>query len=109
MDLISRPEEILKELNRLHELINRNKKLVEENLSEFALQLNLMSLEAHETLLLEELKETNRQIILEYNKIISHLCKEIKTDGNNEENLRKILCYLDFMNQIVLEEYMKYF
>jgi len=51
----------LRELDRLHELINENRQLVDENPSEVALQLNLMSLEGRETSLLYELCESNKR------------------------------------------------
>jgi hypothetical protein len=65
MDDPRRPSSILRELDRLQELINENKQLVDENPSEIALQLNLMSLEAREMLLLEELAESNKRIALD--------------------------------------------
>jgi hypothetical protein len=52
--------------------------------------------------------------VYEYGKLIFSLCQKIgvrteKNDPNNEEDLRKILCYLDLMKPVVLEEYSKYF
>jgi len=61
MDELRRPSSILRELDRLHKLISENRQLVDENPSEVALQLNLMSLEGRETSLLYELCESNKR------------------------------------------------
>ena len=62
---LRRPGSILKELDRLEELINENRQLAIANPSEFALQLNLMSYENREKTLLEELNESNKRIFID--------------------------------------------
>jgi len=58
---LRRPGSILSELDQLHELIDENRRLVEEDPAELALQLNLMSLESRETFLLDELRIANKR------------------------------------------------
>ena len=65
LDEVRRSDSILIELDRLHALIKENRQLVDENPSEVALQLNLVSLEAREAMLLEELQESNRRSALD--------------------------------------------
>ena len=62
---LRRPSSILSELDQLHEVIDENRRLIEENPSELALQVNLMSLECREKDLLEELQESNRRMLLD--------------------------------------------
>lgn len=62
---LRRPSSILNELDQLHEVIDENRRLIEENPSELALQINLMSLECREHDLLEELHESNEKMLLD--------------------------------------------
>lgn len=64
-DEVRRPSSILSELDRLRELIDDNRQLVEEDPEELALQLNLMSLESREKFLLDELHESNRRLSID--------------------------------------------
>lgn len=77
---VRRSDSILGELDRLQGLIKENKQLVDENPSEVALQLNLMSLEAREMVLLEELRESNRKSALDL--------FDLKIDGRYVSNHR---------------------
>jgi transcriptional regulator len=79
-DEVRRSDSILGELDRLQELLKENRQLVGENPSEVALQLNLMSLEAREMMLLEELRESNRRNALD--------TFDLKIDGKYVSNHR---------------------
>lgn len=62
---LRRPGSILKEMDRLHELIDENRRLIQEHPSEFALQLSLMSFENREKALLEELDKSNKSLLID--------------------------------------------
>jgi hypothetical protein len=62
---LRRPGSILKEMDRLHELIDENRRLIEEHPYEFALQLSLMSFENREKALLEELDKSYKSILID--------------------------------------------
>ena len=64
-DELRRPNSILSELDTLRELIEENRRLVVENPTEFALELNLISFKNREEALLEELTESYKRLSID--------------------------------------------